>query len=132
MAAIVLLATNLRSHKSEPTVDLVALQVTNSTGLDMYPSFSPDGNTVAYCSNESGSFEIYLKQLARGGSVVQLTNDGGRNMQPAWSPDGNTIAYYSQAKGGIWLIPALGGVVRQLTTFGSSPAWSPGWHTNRV
>jgi Tol biopolymer transport system component/DNA-binding winged helix-turn-helix (wHTH) protein len=101
------------------------IQVTNSTGLDIYPSFSPDGNTIAYCSNESGSFEIYLKQLTRGGRVVQLTNDGARNLQPAWSPDGTTIAYYSHAKGGIWLIPALGGVTRQLTTSGSSPAWSP-------
>jgi Tol biopolymer transport system component/DNA-binding winged helix-turn-helix (wHTH) protein len=101
------------------------IQVTNSTALDIYPSFSPDGNTIAYSSNENGSFEIYLKQLTRGGRVVQLTNDGARNLQPAWSPDGRAIAYYSHAKGGIWLIPALGGVARQLTTSGSSPAWSP-------
>jgi Tol biopolymer transport system component/DNA-binding winged helix-turn-helix (wHTH) protein len=100
-------------------------QVTNSTGLDITPSFSPDGNTIAYSSNENGSFEIYLKQLTRGGRVVQLTNDGGRNMQPAWSADGSTIAYYSQGKGGIWLIPALGGTAQQLTKAGSGPAWSP-------
>lgn len=105
--------------------DFRLFQATTSTALDMYPSFSPDGNTIAYCSDEHGSFEIYLRQLTRGGSVVQLTNDGERNMQPAWSPDGATIAYYSAGRGGIWLIPALGGVARQLTTFGSSPAWSP-------
>jgi eukaryotic-like serine/threonine-protein kinase len=99
--------------------------VTNSTYLDIFPSFSPDGNTLAYSSNENGSLEIYLKQLTPGGSVVQLTNDGGRNTEPAWSPDGSTIAYYSNVRGGIWLMPALGGVARQLTTFGSSPAWSP-------
>jgi Tol biopolymer transport system component/DNA-binding winged helix-turn-helix (wHTH) protein len=105
--------------------DFQSLQITNSTGLDIYPTFSPDGNTIAYASDQSGSFEIYLKQLARGGSVVQLTNDGQRNLQPAWSPDGSTIAYYSQSKGGIWIIPALGGVAQQLVGFGSSPAWSP-------
>ena len=132
LIAIVLIAATvafslvfLGLGNSHPTADFRPIQVTNSTALDMSPSFSPDGNTIAYCSNENGSFEIYLRQLTPGGSGVQLTNDGGRNMQPTWSPDGTTIAYYSHAKGGIWLIPALGGMARQLTTFGSSPAWSP-------
>ena len=102
-----------------------ATQVTSSAGMDIFPSFSPDGSAIAYSSDISGSFEIYLKQLTIGGRIIQLTNDGAGNSQPAWSPDGRTIAYYSQAKGGIWLMPALGGVARQLTSFGSSPAWSP-------
>lgn len=113
------------AHKPGFPPDFQSLQITNSTGLDIYPTFSPDGNTIAYSSDQSGSFEIYLKQLTRGGSVVQLTNDGQHNLQPAWSPDGSIIAYYSQSKGGIWIIPALGGVAQQLVGFGSSPAWSP-------
>lgn len=129
VAAGAVFAARWRAHRAEASgeakLDFSMLQVTNSTGMDIFPSFSPDGNTVAYSSNEKGAFEIYLKQLAQGGSVVQLTNDGGPNLHAAWSPDGTTIAYYSAAKGGIWLIPALGGVARQLTTFGSSPAWSP-------
>jgi Tol biopolymer transport system component/DNA-binding winged helix-turn-helix (wHTH) protein len=123
--AAILVSVRLLRPKSEPAAQYKPEQVTNSTGMDLYPSFSPDGNTLAYCSDEDGSFEIFLKQLTPGGRTVQLTNDGGRNMQPAWSPDGTSIAYYSQAKGGLWLLPALGGVARQLTTFGSSPAWSP-------
>jgi Tol biopolymer transport system component/DNA-binding winged helix-turn-helix (wHTH) protein len=123
--AIALLRAGSFAQKSEPPQEYHPLQVTNSTEFDIYPTFSPDGNTIAYSSDQSGSFEIYLKQLTRGGSVVQLTNDGARNLQPAWSPDGSTIAYYSQAKGGIWLVPSLGGTARQLVAFGSSPAWSP-------
>jgi Tol biopolymer transport system component/DNA-binding winged helix-turn-helix (wHTH) protein len=118
-------SVRLLRPKSEPAAEYTPEQVTNSTVMDLYPSFSPDGNTLAYCSDENGSFEIFLKQLTPGGRTVQLTNDGGRNMQPAWSPDGTSIAYYSHAKGGLWLLPALGGVARQLTRFGSSPAWSP-------
>jgi len=102
-----------------------ARQVTSSEGMDIYPSFSPDGNTVAYSSDTGGKFEIYLKQLTAGGHVVQLTSDGTQNIQPAWSPDGEQIAFHSQVKGGIWVMPALGGVPRQITPFGSSPAWSP-------
>jgi Tol biopolymer transport system component/DNA-binding winged helix-turn-helix (wHTH) protein len=122
---IVLLRPGSFARRSEPPQEYRPLQVTNSTGLDIYPTFSHDGNTIAYSSDQSGSFEIYLKQLTRGGSIVQLTNDGAQNLQAAWSPDGTTIAYYSQSKGGIWLVPSLGGTARQLVGFGSSPAWSP-------
>jgi Tol biopolymer transport system component len=48
-----------------------------------------------------------------------------QNVQPALSPDGRLVAYHSVARGGIWLVPALGGIPRPLTSFGSHPAWSP-------
>jgi Tol biopolymer transport system component/DNA-binding winged helix-turn-helix (wHTH) protein len=100
-------------------------QITSWSGLDDFPSLSPDGNTVAYCSDRTGSFEIYVKQLTPGAKEIQLTSDGGQNFQPAWSPDGQRIAYYSKLRGGIWIIPASGGEARQLTEFGSHPSWSP-------
>ena len=100
-------------------------QITNWSGLDDFPSLSPDGNTVAYCSDHNGSFEIFVKQLAAGAKEIQLTSDGGQNFQPAFSPDGQRIAYYSKQRGGIWIIPASGGESRQITEFGSHPAFSP-------
>ncbi|MBA4124927.1 MAG: PD40 domain-containing protein [Acidobacteria bacterium] len=100
-------------------------QITNWSGLDDFPALSPDGNTVAYCSDHNGGFEIYVKQLTPGANEIQLTSDGGQNFQPAWSPDGQRIAYYSKLRGGIWIIPASGGEARQITDFGSHPAWSP-------
>ena len=100
-------------------------QITNWSGLDDFPSLSPDGNTVTYCSDHNGSFEIYVKQLTPGAKEIQLTNDGGQNFQPAFSPDGQYIAYYSKQRGGISIIPASGGEARQITDFGSHPAWSP-------
>ena len=110
----------------ETTVQVRRLtQVTTSTGLDIYPAISPDGGYVAYSSNSGGDFEIYVRQLAPGGREIRITDDGGRNFQPAWSPDGQFIAYYSQRRGGLWLVPALGGAARRLTDFGSKPAWSP-------
>jgi DNA-binding winged helix-turn-helix (wHTH) protein len=113
-------------HRNHGTLDESSLvQVTTSDGLDVNPSLSPDGSSIAYSSDQSGEFEIYVKSLAPGGQQLQLTNDGGGNFSPAWSPDGKQIAYYSAQKGGIWLIPALGGTGHRLTDFGSSPAWSP-------
>ncbi len=100
-------------------------QVTDWPGLDDYPSLSPDGKAVAYCSDHNGSFEIYIKPFTAGAKEFQLTNDGQQNFQPTWSPDGQLVAYHSKARGGIWVIPSSGGEPKQLTDFGTYPAWSP-------
>jgi Tol biopolymer transport system component len=102
-----------------------ASQLTIWSGLDDFPAMSPDGNSVAYCSDHNGSFELYVKPLTPGAKEIQLTADGQQNFEPAWSPDGKLIAYYSKQRGGIWTIPATGGEAKQLTDFGSHPAWSP-------
>ena len=99
-------------------------QLTNWSGLDFNPSISPDGNNIAFSSDRTGSFEIYVKQLVTGAKEVQITSDGAENVQPAFSPDGNLIAYTSK-RGGIWLVPVSGGTPRQFTEFGNFPAWSP-------
>lgn len=115
---------NLTQTQDVPVVTRNA-QITNWAGLDNYPAISPDGNTIAYSSDRSGGFEIYVKPLAMGAKEIQITSDGQYNLQPAWSPDGQHIAFYSKKRGGIWVVPATGGVAKQLTTFGASPAWSP-------
>jgi Tol biopolymer transport system component/serine/threonine protein kinase len=100
-------------------------QITTWNGQDDFPAISPDGQSVAYCSDHAGGFEIYVRSLAPGSNETQLTSDGQQNLEPAWSPDGQYVAYYSKLRGGIWVVPATGGVARQLTLFGSYPMWSP-------
>ncbi|MBC7932001.1 MAG: PD40 domain-containing protein, partial [Rubrivivax sp.] len=111
------------SRPTPPTV-LEMTPVTTAPELDLNPTFSPDGNSLAYSSDRGGGHEIYAKALAPGAREIQLTADGNRNMEPAWSPGGDLIAYHSAKRGGIWLIPPMGGVARQLTEFGCRPAWS--------
>lgn len=100
-------------------------QITSWPGLDCNPAFSPNGESIAYSSDHTGSFEIFVKSIAPGGREIQLTNDGQQNFDPAWSPDGKYIAYYSMKRHGIFVMPSLGGVPKQLTEFGSHPVWSP-------
>lgn len=120
------LGWHLRRHPASPVFDQSTLtQITSSTGLDTDPSLAPDASAVAYSSDQSGSFEIYVKSLTPDGREMQLTSDGQQNFQPAWSPDGKLIAYYSQKRGGIWILPAFGGTPHLLVDFGSHPAWSP-------
>jgi Tol biopolymer transport system component/predicted Ser/Thr protein kinase len=102
---------------------LKTIQITFSSAYDRDPSLSPDGNAIAYASTQKGSSEIFVKQLTPGASDIQLTADGQENVEPAWSPDGRRIVF-SRNRQGIWIMPALGGVPKQLAEFGSSPAWS--------
>ncbi len=122
--ALAVLST-LRSRSAPQYLQIASsTQITTSSGLSLYPTFSPDGTQIAYCTDRGKGFEIFVKQLAPGGKETQITSDGNQNMEPAWSPDGSLIAYYSNTRRGIWLIPAQGGTPRKLTGFGSHPAWS--------
>jgi Tol biopolymer transport system component/DNA-binding winged helix-turn-helix (wHTH) protein len=101
------------------------VQLTTHAGLDMHPAMSPQGDAIAFVSNRSGAFEIYVRGLSGGAREVPLTSDGAENMQPAWSPDGRFIAYHANNRGGIWVVPARGGTPRQVSATGARPAWSP-------
>jgi Tol biopolymer transport system component/DNA-binding winged helix-turn-helix (wHTH) protein len=99
--------------------------VSSWIGFNGFPSFSPDGGTLAFVSDRTGQLEIYVRPLAAGAREVQVTSDGAGNVQPAWSPDGRLLAYHSMTRGGVWIVAALGGAPRRLTEFGSRPVWSP-------
>jgi len=116
----------LRPKAPAPAPPVLApVQLTTWPSLEIDPGFSPDGGSIVFCANRTGRFEIYVRQLAPGSRELQLTSDGEQNFQPAWSPDGRWIAFASHGRGGIWLIPALGGTPRRVTGLGSHPAWSP-------
>jgi Tol biopolymer transport system component/predicted Ser/Thr protein kinase len=53
--------------------------------------FSPDGRLVAYVSDESGRYEVYLRSIARPADAIPVSSDGG--MEPRWSPDGKELFY---------------------------------------
>jgi Tol biopolymer transport system component/DNA-binding winged helix-turn-helix (wHTH) protein len=99
--------------------------VSSWIGFNGFPTFSPDGGSLAFVSDRTGRLEIYVRPLAPGARELQVTSDGQGNVQPAWSPDGTLLAYHSMSRGGLWLVPALGGAPRRLTGFGSRPVWSP-------
>ncbi len=53
--------------------------------------FSPDGHWMAYISNESGNYEVYLSPFPSGGAKYQVSQGGGT--QPRWSRDGSELYY---------------------------------------
>ena len=67
----------------------------NSTFEELTPRVSPDGKWLAYVSDETGIFEVFLKSLAPGGPRWQVSDGGGS--EPLWSHDGRTIYYRNVA-----------------------------------
>ena len=120
---------------SEPrVVALAPVPLTAAAGYEASPSPSPDGNQVAYVWDEGKGAplndRIYVKLIGEG-KPVRLTSGPHYDEAPAWSPDGRTIAFVGvlgEAKS-IYVIPALGGVERQVAEgrFGGHRplSWSP-------
>jgi serine/threonine-protein kinase len=59
-------------------------------------TFSPDGRWVAYQTNGTGRFEVYLRPFVaddpESAPIFPVTRQGGAN--PAWAPDGRTLYFY--------------------------------------
>jgi Tol biopolymer transport system component/DNA-binding winged helix-turn-helix (wHTH) protein len=117
----------MRSGVAAPPAISELVQLT-TTGYEADPALSPDGKRLAFTSEENGANELYVRPVGAG-NRVKVTDDRGRNTAAAWSPDGEFLAYQSGARGGIWIVPALGGPPRQVAPRGSDPAWAPNGKT---
>ena len=126
--------------------DTTLRQLTFEPGLEAEPSFSPDGNYVAYTTNDQGSLDVVVMPIG-GGPVRRLAATPADEAQPAWSPDGTQIAFASARdhggrlgtvlalsalspfvqgqNGDVFLAPAAGGPAVKLVERASYPAWSP-------
>ena len=58
--------------------------------------FSPDGSVVAYVSDESGEFQVYLTPFPGPGSKIPVSIDGG--LSPIWSSDGTELYFRQGSK----------------------------------
>ena len=58
---------------------------------ELWGQFSPDGRWVAYQSNETGRFEIYVRPFRQPGGQVTISTAGG--VYPRWSRDGKELYY---------------------------------------
>ncbi len=69
--------------------------LTQTQGVrEIYPAWSPDGKYIAYASDQTGEYEIYLLENKAGAKPVQLTSGSSAWKYAAiWSPDSKFLAY---------------------------------------
>jgi Tol biopolymer transport system component len=104
--------------------------LTNLQGMQYNPSFSPDGEKIAYVSGKGfGTHEIWVMDID-GKNQKRLTeNKDGYDILPDWSPDGKRIAFASDRTGNldIWVVDSDDGSQKRLTHYeglDTYPAWS--------
>ena len=100
---------------------------------DSFPSWSPDGSKIVFCSDRSGDIEIYTV-AADGSDLTRLTREEGRDAHPSWSPDGRTLVFQSPRDGtssddvDLYLMAPDGSGLKRLTRldgFAGVPVFSP-------
>src|SRR5215469_2581297 len=126
-----------RRHMHE-TPMLTMVPFTSYPGSEVFPTFSPDGNQIAFSWNggdQSDSFDLYVKEVGTD-APVRLTHRNAGYLAGAWSPDGRFLAVIAieahSGKSNMFLIPAVGGSERPLlqgaavkSMFEMAITWTP-------
>lgn len=96
-------------------------------------SFSPDGKSIIFTSNQSGKPDVYeIYEMDLSGNTTRLTNLESRLALPAISPDNVWIAFTNRVDNydQIWLMDRNGGNAHMIYTLAGNDAVAPTWSPN--
>lgn len=98
-----------------PTREGTPRNLTRSSGsAERDPSWSPDGRWIAYFSDATGEYELYVTQSDGAGETKQLTTNGSAyRYSPTWSPNSKWITFTDKA-GGLHLYSFETGETKQI------------------
>ena len=115
-------------RRESPPQPTAVTPFTAYPGSEGDPSFSPDGNQVAFVwgGPDDSNSDIYVKMIGSGD--FRLTTHPAADLFPAWSPNGRQIAFVREDPKGsqLMLIGPLGGYERRLAAIDQGRiSWSP-------
>ena len=108
-------------------------------GEILNPTWSPDGDAIAFSATVGGDSDLFIYDLASS-SIKRMTSDLYADLQPAWSPDGDSIAFVTDRfttnepllNAGDYRLAVLdvaSGRISPISTFGQgkniNPQWTP-------
>jgi TolB protein len=109
-------------------------RLTSDDSDNAFPTFSPDGKQIAYCSTRSGVWNIYVMDTD-GRNSVQVTSTNNQCMHPSFSPDGGRLVYSELGARSnqweMWTVNLSSGEKRQIG-YGLFPNWSPARDVDRI
>jgi dipeptidyl aminopeptidase/acylaminoacyl peptidase len=112
VVAIAVMGWLFRGGSKKPAAGPEVVPLTTYAGIEQSPSFSPDGNQLAFSWNgeKQDNFNIYLK-LIGSQNYLRLTTDPADDFSPAFSPDGRSIGFIrvSKERAVFIVIPAICG-----------------------
>ncbi len=94
-----------------PVKESTTRDITSTPGvMEREPAWSPDGQKIAYFSDESGQYALHIIGQTGAGAVKKfpLANEATYYFQPTWSPDSKLIAFHDN-KMEIWLLNTVTG-----------------------
>lgn len=97
----------------------LAIKLSSPPGVESFPKFSPDGNSVAYTGNYDGNQDVYVIPVG-GGVPARLTQHGLPDRVVDWTPDGKRVLFASGRESGrerynqFYTISSKGGPVEKL------------------
>jgi len=119
-----------RAAPENPLLNAQFTPLTDFKGNETQPAISPDGKFVAFISNRSGAFDIWLIQT-NGNALADLTQARGGDMRRplraiGFTPDGSEVWSAGTPKTRLVLWPLIGGSPHNFLEDGAAEvAWSP-------
>ena len=112
------------------------VRLTNHPGDDFDPTWSPNGEHIAFVSERDhpGLYDIYLMN-ANGQNIRLAFNELDYRTAPAWSPDGEKIAYHTYSPLPDWAVyfdTVGGGAAERVSAAGIHPGGFPDWSPDGI
>lgn len=113
-----------QSTMDSPTFDIYTIKpdgtdlrrLTDTSGNDQFPSWSPDASRIVFSSDRDGQNEIYVMN-ADGSNQHRIAPHSEEDLMPRWSHDGRLIAFFSTRDGkSIFVMNPDGSNVRKVIT----------------
>jgi Tol biopolymer transport system component/DNA-binding winged helix-turn-helix (wHTH) protein len=124
-------------HANAPLPPMTTRPAVTLPGRTSAPSFSPDGTRITFAWKPPQADARIVVKMVDDDPVQELTRSPGGfdDDSPAWSPDGRSIAFERHTsnwlpdkRGGLYVIPAIGGRERQVYSglvSSQGPTWAP-------